>query len=683
MFCGGTYCTLAMASLADATLHHDMRVSIHADDWSLEVEDRIGVPAVGQQRALSFSLHKNMQLLSTMPAARKTHRQGHLQHYELLLPAEADTIKMHYRGRIDHAVRDVSDSPGKTQPDSLGQMNAEGYYLDAGSAWYADFAQAYVRFRLSGTTIPGWQLISQGEKHSGGSPAAQIWQEDQPQLSIYLIAGPFQAYASDDGRAQVYLRAEDNELAQKYLSATARYVAMYEELLGPYPYAKFALIENNWESGYGMPSFTLLGSRVIRLPFIVHTSYPHEILHNWWGNGVYVDLSEGNWSEGLTTYLADHWLRAQRGKGAAYRFDALRKFSEFVSANNDFPLRDFYGRHSESSQAIGYAKAMMVFHMLRQQLGDAQFFAGLRAFYQQHRFQRAAYSDLQAVMEEVSGASLTTFFQQWLTRTDGPQLALSSLRVREHAGEVRLSGELVQTQADEAWQLQVPVAITTASGVTRRIVPMTDKRQPFSWTLAEAPVRIQVDPDTDVFRRLSDTEMPLTLARFFASGQNTLVVPDAAPAPLKQAYQALAEDWSLKTGGHWAVVSDSAVERLDAISGNVLVLSRHNRLASDFARASGQPISDGFVLDGYDYAPTRDSVVLSTEGAQDETHWVYIDAPDPAAIAGLARKVPHYTAYSYLVFTGEGPQIQVKGQWQSLNTPMVACFAAMAVQVCE
>ena len=70
---------------------------------------------------------------------------------------------------------------------------------------------------------------------------------------------------------------------------TAQYLEMYRQLIGPYPFAKFALVENFWETGYGMPSFTLLGPQVIRFPFILHSSYPHEILHNWWGNSVFVD----------------------------------------------------------------------------------------------------------------------------------------------------------------------------------------------------------------------------------------------------------------------------------------------------------------------------------------------------------------------------------------------------------
>ena len=65
-----------------------------------------------------------------------------------------------------------------------------------------------------------------------------------------------------------------------------------------------------------MPSFTLLGPQIIRFPFILTSSYPHEILHNWWGNSVFVDETRGNWCEGLTAYIADHLMQEQRGEDA-------------------------------------------------------------------------------------------------------------------------------------------------------------------------------------------------------------------------------------------------------------------------------------------------------------------------------------------------------------------------------
>ena len=66
---------------------------------------------------------------------------------------------------------------------------------------------------------------------------------------------------------------------------------MYNKLIGPYPYSKFFGREFLGDQ-HGMPSFTLLGPKVVRFPFILHSSYPHEILHNYWGNGVFVDYSK-------------------------------------------------------------------------------------------------------------------------------------------------------------------------------------------------------------------------------------------------------------------------------------------------------------------------------------------------------------------------------------------------------
>ena len=93
---------------------------------------------------------------------------------------------------------------------------------------------------------------------------------------VFLIAAKFKEYSKKIGKVNVlaYLRTADESLANKYLETTSQYLEMYRQLIGPYPYSKFALVENFWETGYGMPSFTLLGEKVIRFPFILHSSYP-------------------------------------------------------------------------------------------------------------------------------------------------------------------------------------------------------------------------------------------------------------------------------------------------------------------------------------------------------------------------------------------------------------------------
>ena len=176
---------------------------------------------------------------------------------------------------------------------------------------------------------------------------------------------------------------------------------MYRSLIGPYPYAKFALVENFWETGYGMPSFTLLGPSVIRFPFILTSSYPHEILHNWWGNSVFVDYGQGNWCEGLTAYLADHLIQEQRGTGATYRRNTLQKYRDYVTSGRDFPLTEFRSRHSAATEAVGYGKMLMGAHMLRLKLGDQKFVQFLQRFYREQRGKVATFADFRRVAEGV------------------------------------------------------------------------------------------------------------------------------------------------------------------------------------------------------------------------------------------------------------------------------------------
>jgi hypothetical protein len=103
-----------------------------------------------------------------------------------------------------------------------------------------------------------------------------------------------------------YFTSENDSLSETYLKAAASHIEFYERLFGPYPFPKFAIVENFFPTGYGFPSYTLLGASVLKLPFIPQTSLRHEIAHSWWGNGVLVDYASGNWCEGLTTYVADY-----------------------------------------------------------------------------------------------------------------------------------------------------------------------------------------------------------------------------------------------------------------------------------------------------------------------------------------------------------------------------------------
>jgi hypothetical protein len=474
-----------------------------------------------------------------------------------------------------------------------------------------------------------------------------------------------------------FLREDDPALAQRYLDATARYLELYDGMLPPYPYASFALVENFWETGYGMPGFTLLGQRVIRFPWILTSSYPHELLHNWWGNSVYVDFSTGNWCEGLTAYMADHLFAEQRGEGATYRRATLKKFTDMVSAGDDFPLSTFGSRQSAASEAVGYGKSLMLFHMARRSVGDASFLAALQLFDREHIYTRASFADLAVAFTDASGGDWGPFVKEWVERTGAPQIEIIEARAEEGApGEApwRVSVHLRQVQDEAPYPISVPVAVTVEGREEAIVAEVgTCGRDCIVEVPCPArPLRVDVDPEFDVMRRLDPFEVPPALSTVFGSNDPLFVLPGDASAEERAAWQQLAADWARP--GEPRVVTDGEIDELPA--GSAWVLGWDNRFAAEIA---GRLADQGVVVGDVDVVVASDSlpraehsvvmVARSTGDPEAAVGWV-AGAPE-AAIPGLARKLPHYTRYSYLGFRGPEPDNVAKGMWQPLSSPLV------------
>ncbi len=72
--------------------------------------------------------------------------------------------------------------------------------------------------------------------------------------------------------------------------------------------------------------------------------------------------------------------------------------------------------------------------MLRRLLGDEVFFAGLRRFYSERRYQKAGTDDFERAMEAESGRPLDRFFERWIYDTDMPRLQLHVDDCRRRGG---------------------------------------------------------------------------------------------------------------------------------------------------------------------------------------------------------------------------------------------------------
>lgn len=383
---------------------HDLAVRLDPESNSLAAEDTLTL-STGGQSSLAFDLFENatVEKVATREKDLPFTLKGGTLRVALPpdLPEESElSLTVSYRASFrDH----VPDDPVNTEDPSYGvraTIRDKGTFLSDSAGWYPEIPGSRPVFRIRVEGPAGYEAVTAGRlvrRETSGGRTRSTWETREPLEGLSLSAGPYRVRERNAGETKLYtyFYPGSDALSETYLAAAARYLALYRELFGPYPFGKFAVVENFFPTGYGFPSYTLLGSTVVRLPFIVETSLGHEVAHSWWGNGVLVDYQKGNWSEGLTTYVADYLYkeRASPEEGREYRLKILRDYATLVTPGEDFPLRAFTGRDSPASRAVGYGKGAMVFHMARRLAGEEAFWKGMRDVVREKMFRKASWGD--------------------------------------------------------------------------------------------------------------------------------------------------------------------------------------------------------------------------------------------------------------------------------------------------
>jgi aminopeptidase N len=502
-------------------------------------------------------------------------------------------------------------------------------------------------FELSATVPDHFEAISEADEIShlkADDGKRLLFHFSQPVPVIHFIAGPYvvDKVAFGEGKElYTYFFPEDRELAASYRARTLEYLARYEREIGPFPYRRFSVVENRLPTGYAMPTFTLLGQAVVRLPFIIDTSLGHEVLHQWFGNAVRTDTTQGNWAEGLATYLADHAFAADSSEDVDFRKYQLIRYESFIHEGNRVPLAAFAGVggqevREEDLRAIGYHKASMLFHMLRRQIGNEAFSSGLQNFFNRHKFRVASWHDLRESFEQSVEEDLAGFFDQWLTRSDIPDIWVERLRTEAEEGGTILAFDLVQASA-QPYTLSVPVVIETVQGTIRQELTTDKARMGVRIPVSSLPEKLMLDPGYDLMRRLAPTELPPVWSRFQGAAVKVAVLP-AADTELFQPLLA-----ALSPGLEGKTPEEVTDEELG--SGSVIFMGTGMERVRGLFASPVHP-EKGFTVDIRHNPFNPDGVA------------VLISSSSPEETAAAAGRLRHYGRYGYLHF--EGGRIKTK-----------------------
>lgn len=212
---------------------------------------------------------------------------------------------------------------------------------------------------------------------------------------------------------------------------------LFDSLFGTYPYITEKHGHAQFGRGGGMEHQTM--SFMSDLGFDLMA---HELAHQWFGDKITCGSWRDLWlNEGFATYI----------NGLAREFLISRDyFTEFLTTSRDRsisqPDGSVYAYDTTNvaelfSGNIRYRKGAMVLHMLRWEVGDSAFFAGMRNYADDPDlcYAFANTPDFQYYMEQASGMDLTDFFNRWVYAEGFPSLLTRWNRLSSSQIEMRIS----------------------------------------------------------------------------------------------------------------------------------------------------------------------------------------------------------------------------------------------------
>jgi len=616
--------TLGIARASDPGLppivirHHDLFVQIIPDQHALIAKDRLTLEVPQQKPPIRFSIAPTLQidhialvqesagaepLIHNVPfkleRGSTTESPQHVTIPSQVVATGLVTLDVHYHGVINDPPRDPRHLRFVTPSETAGHIGPEGVYMSSESSWYPDVPESLGTYTLLVAVPAGWTVVTQGKPgESRACPAGvcrdenmvmTAWTVSQPSEALTLVANTFvstfrdwTAKTGQKIRLSTYLFPDDAHLAEEYLDATARYLDAYIPLLGPYPFEKFAVVENFFASGLGMPSFTLLGSGIIKRHYVQPYALGHEIVHSWIGNAVFNRGERGNWVEGLTTYLANyywHELIGDRAQARDQRRLMVQGYNLHVPPERDYPVAQFTQKQDERDNAIGYQKSAMLFHLLRQEVGEETFWRALISLVAQFRGRHAEWRDLERVFAEESHQDLRWFFAQWVEQDGAPVLSLAEAVARPVTGEQAQTFQLEVTIAQSEKSFRLPLQLLIRMEGDREQIltaPLRSLRETVSVTLPARPIAIDLDPEFMTFRRISRQSLSPALNHYVTDRRRSVLTAFTDepnhPSPFRDVVTRIETQEQQKPISERTVIAAMAQDGLLPQEGSVLVL---------------------------------------------------------------------------------------------------------------
>lgn len=486
-------------------LFYDMVLELFPENKLLSGSVVITLTAKSDIDTIVFNLYNNMNISSiTSEEIKIEYRREDKRIYlgKGLNSGDTLSIKIDYSG-TPKKLGFAAFSFGKLNGESVTYTLNEPVYA---SAWYPcnDLPDDKALMRMKIINDSGFVSVSNGVLENIDTVSnrhSYTWLTKNP-ISTYLIClysakyvmfdDVYTSISGVDIPINYYVFKGQVEKAKKDFEDHPKMFRFMEEKFGEYPFSneKYGVAVFLWQSGaMEHQTITGVGSNFISGSKFFNDLYLHELAHHWFGNSVSPKSWENIWlNEGFASYceaLYDEWAHGEAALSSTMR----KKFGTFENERLGSP-KNLFG-------SIVYDKGAWVLHMLRYEIGDENFFAGLNIYLEKFKYSNATIEDFVSVIETQTGRDLKFFFDQWIFKGSGIINATYNFTTeKSDTGEffINLKVEQIQNSYKEyIFDLEI---LIKGKGGEKALIPVRIDKRVFEnkLRLNFTPVEVTLDP---------------------------------------------------------------------------------------------------------------------------------------------------------------------------------------------
>lgn len=275
---------------------------------------------------------------------------------------------------------------------------------------------------------------------------------------------------------------------------TGEALIFFSDLFTNYPFAdeKYGHAEFSW--GGGMEHQTMSFMANLNSSLVVH-----ELAHQWFGDFITCGSWADIWlNEGFATYCEGLFVEWKNGQSSFTNWKSYETNYIVSQAGGSVYVYDTTDVWNIFDGRLSYAKAGMVLHMMRKQVGDDLFFQAINNYLNDPELADgfALTNNLQSHFENAADTTFTEFFDDWIYNEGYPQYD-----VTWQAGTDRTFFEVMQTPSHSSvdlFEMKIPLHIIGQTQDTLVWLHHTENGQVFEIPNGFEATDVEFDPYNDM-----------------------------------------------------------------------------------------------------------------------------------------------------------------------------------------